>query len=28
MFRPNGNWRMTFTFEGDDAVLVDDQDYH
>ena len=24
----NGNWRMTFTFEGVDAVLVDYQDYH
>jgi proteic killer suppression protein len=24
----NGNWRMTFTFEGGDAVLVDYQDYH
>ena len=24
----NGNWRMTFTFEGTDAVLVDHQDYH
>lgn len=24
----NGNWRMTFTFEGTDAVLVDYQDYH
>jgi len=24
----NGNWRMTFTFEGLDAVLVDYQDYH
>jgi proteic killer suppression protein len=24
----NGNWRLTFTFEGDDAVLVDYQDYH
>ena len=24
----NGNWRMTFTFEGDDAILVDYQDYH
>lgn len=24
----NGNWRMTFTFEGDDAVLVDYRDYH
>ena len=24
----NGNWRMTFKFEGTDAVLVDYQDYH
>jgi proteic killer suppression protein len=24
----NGNWRMTFDFEGEDAVLVDYQDYH
>lgn len=24
----NGNWRVTFTFEGEDAVLVDYQDYH
>ena len=24
----NGNWRMTFYFEGEDAVLVDYQDYH
>ncbi len=24
----NGNWRMTFTFEGENAVLVDYQDYH
>ncbi len=24
----NGNWRMTFTFDGLDAVLVDYQDYH
>jgi proteic killer suppression protein len=24
----NGNWRMTFAFEGTDAVLVDYQDYH
>lgn len=24
----NGNWRMTFTFEGQNAVLVDYQDYH
>jgi len=23
-----GNWRLTFTFEGEDAVLVDYQDYH
>ena len=26
--RVNGNWRMTFTFEGADAILVDYQDYH
>lgn len=24
----NGNWRLTFTFDGADAVLVDYQDYH
>lgn len=24
----NGNWRLTFKFEGDDAVVVDYQDYH
>lgn len=24
----NGNWRMTFTFEGQDATLVDYQDHH
>jgi toxin HigB-1 len=24
----NGNWRMTFAFEGTDAILVDYQDYH
>lgn len=24
----NGNWRMTFTFDGVDVVLVDYQDYH
>ena len=24
----NGNWRMTFTFENGDAVLVGYQDYH
>jgi proteic killer suppression protein len=24
----NGNWRMTFTFEGEHAILVDYQDYH
>jgi proteic killer suppression protein len=24
----NGNWRLTFMFEGEDVVLVDYQDYH
>ena len=24
----NGNWRMTFDFEGEDAILVDYEDYH
>jgi proteic killer suppression protein len=24
----NGNWRPTFAFEGEDAILVDYQDYH
>lgn len=24
----NGNWRMTFKFDGVDAVLVDYKDYH
>jgi len=24
----NGNWRLTFTFHGEDAILVDYQDYH
>ena len=24
----NGNWRMTFAFDGTDAVLVDYRDYH
>jgi proteic killer suppression protein len=24
----NGNWRLTFAFEGEDAVLVDYKDYH
>ena len=24
----NGNWRMTFAFEGEDAVLVDYRDCH
>ena len=24
----NGNWRMTFKFEGEDAVFVDYVDYH
>jgi len=27
-FRHNGNFRLTFTFEGKDAVLVDYRDYH
>ena len=26
--RVSGNWRMTFRFEGTDAVLVDYRDYH
>jgi proteic killer suppression protein len=24
----SGNWRLTFTFENDNAILVDYQDYH
>lgn len=24
----NGNWRLTFAFEGEDAILADYQDYH
>jgi hypothetical protein len=24
----SGNWRLTFTFEGENAILVDYQDYH
>lgn len=24
----NGNWRLTFKFENEDAILVDYQDYH
>jgi toxin HigB-1 len=24
----SGNWRLTFAFQGEDAVLVDYQDYH
>ncbi len=24
----SGNWRLTFKFEGEDAVLVDYRDYH
>ncbi|NOT47296.1 MAG: hypothetical protein HOP17_06045 [Acidobacteria bacterium] len=24
----SGNWRLTFAFDGDDAILVDYQDYH
>jgi toxin HigB-1 len=26
--RVNGNWRLTFGFEGEDAIVVDYQDYH
>ena len=26
--RVNGNWRLTFTFDGEDANLVDYRDYH
>lgn len=26
--RLNGNWRLTFAFEGENAVFVDYQDYH
>lgn len=26
--RVSGNWRLTFAFEGQDAVLVDYVDYH
>ncbi|HWG22368.1 MAG TPA: type II toxin-antitoxin system RelE/ParE family toxin [Terracidiphilus sp.] len=26
--RVNGNWRLTFKFDGEDAILVDYQDYH
>jgi proteic killer suppression protein len=26
--KASGNWRLTFSFEGEDAVLVDYQDYH
>lgn len=24
----NGNWRMTFAFDGEDVILIDYQDYH
>ena len=24
----SGNWRLTFSFDGEDAILVDYQDYH
>jgi len=24
----SGNWRMTFEFDGGDAILVDYEDYH
>lgn len=26
--RVSGNWRVTFMFEGEDAVFVDYRDYH
>src|SRR5258708_7623930 len=26
--RQHGNWRLTFSFDGEDVVLVDYQDYH
>lgn len=26
--RVNGNWRLLFRFEGEDAILVDYRDYH
>jgi proteic killer suppression protein len=26
--RVSGNWRLTFSFEGEDAILVDYRDYH
>ena len=26
--RVDGNWRLTFTFDGQDAILVDYSDYH
>ena len=26
--RVSGNWRLTFTFEDEDAILVDYLDYH
>jgi len=26
--RISGNWRLTFSFEGEDAILIDYQDYH
>ena len=24
----NGNWRLTFRFEGEEVILLDYQDYH
>jgi proteic killer suppression protein len=26
--RVSGNWRLTFAFTGEDAILVDYEDYH
>ena len=26
--RVSGNWRITFQFQGEDAILIDYEDYH
>ena len=26
--RVSGNWRLAFVFDGEDAILIDHQDYH
>jgi proteic killer suppression protein len=28
LIKVNGNWRMTFRFENENAILVDYRDYH